>query len=298
MADVTQERTISGRGLFRLNDDFRECKRIILYADAIRPPANAYQNVTWNPDKGFYANVTFSFRGSVMLALPMNYAKQGFVIHQNDAQQLGASLVCALDNILDSFVQYAISQGIPYTKNNGIKNHTYSAFIYDEVRFVCYSGCAISLRIVGEETQKCDENDARSNYPPPPPPPSQNPVPLGTPVEVSPPYADEPPPTNGQLPDTQPDPIDDTNIPGPCPQRALRYRIISAQFPEPGLTADAPYEGEFERTEITQGTSAIQRNIGFIAGQTIDGECVGGKYYGLFSDAEIPFDFQILDTNV
>lgn len=288
---VEQERTISGRGLVKLDDRFRECKRIILYASVIRKPKSEYLNVAWSPDRGFFANATFGLREYAGDSFAMNYEQQMFLVHENDCQQLGSSLVCALDNILDSFVQYAVAQGIPYVKNNSITPHKYSAFIYDTLRFVCYGGAAISLRLVGEKVEKCKEGDAPSDYPPPPPPPSQAPVPPGTPIEVDPPYPDEPP----QRPDTLPDPIDEYPATGACASFSLSYRLTSLQFPAPGLEANQPFVGEFQGMSETPGSNPGSVNLGFFAGQTVGDTCVPNFYYSLFENLETPYEFEILE---
>jgi hypothetical protein len=283
---VEQERIISGRGTIRLNDDFKECKRILLYASVVRKPKSEYNNTQWSPDKGFYANLTFIFKDYVGLQYAMNFDQQFWTVHDNNAQQLGASLVCALENILDSFVQYAISQGIPYTKNNSIKGFAYSAFVYEAIRFRCYGGCALSLRLVGEKTEKCDENDAPSDYPPPPPPPTQPDVPPGTPIDVSPPYTPNTDDGGATIPD-----IDDSDqIPEPtCNQRILNYTIINPQFPT-GLTGDIQFEGEFEGFERTEGGNLNSTDLGFRASKTINNQCVPGQYYSLAGNLDNPVE--------
>lgn len=261
---VEQERVISGRGLIKLDDRFRECKRIILYADVIRRPSSEYLNVTWNPDKGFFANAVFCLREYAGASYPMHYSQQMFTVHENDSQQLGASLVCALDNVLDSFVQYAIAQGIPYTKNNSITSHKYSAFVYDTFRFVCYGGCAISLRMVGELVEKCKPGDAPSDYPPPPPPPSREPVPPGVPVVVDKPYEDENP---GSL-DTVPDPIDRDPPPVELPfgEPCVLYNVRAVFVRSDGLEIDQTLQIsgrilEVDIVAVSDGTGSLSYGV-------------------------------------
>lgn len=193
---IVETRTISGRGVFRIDEKFDDCRLITLYSSVLRQPKNRYLNKNWSPDQGQYANLTFCYQDYVALSFSQKYEMQSWVVHNNESSQVGASLVCMYDGLLDTFVNFAIALGIPVVqRENDIKEHPYSSFQFDELRFDCYADCALTLTLIGEKIAKCSPDDAPTRPPqlPPPRPPS---LPPGTPlsedtVPLSPPYEDE-----------------------------------------------------------------------------------------------------------
>lgn len=215
---VVETRTISGRGIFRIDEKFDDCRLITLYSSVLRQPKNRYLNKSWSPEQGQYANLTFCYQDYVALSFAQKYEMQSWVVHNNESSQLGASLVCMYDGILDTFVNFALALGATVTqRENDIKEHPYSAFQYDELRFDCYADTALSLTLIGEKIAKCSPGDAPTRPPqlPPPRPPS---VPPGTPLTdrttpVSPPYEDEDPDKENPFPGDAPAPEPPSEFP-------------------------------------------------------------------------------------
>lgn len=214
-------RTISGKGVIILSEDYFSSLQVVLYAQILRKPRNRSANLTWNPDKSFYAHITFCFDDYVLYEYDMNFDSQMWVVHDGQNAQNLLSLICAYDGILDSFVSVGNVIGVTLSRTNLIKSHPYLRFVPNRIRFECFADSAVTLTLKGTALDKCDPQDG-DNTPPPPPPPPVTPVPPGTPVPVSPPFEGE---DDGG--DTVPFPIDepDPNEDFPQGDRCLAYVV-------------------------------------------------------------------------
>jgi hypothetical protein len=219
---IRVERIISGKGLIQIPTEYNNALDIFLYANLIRDSSNPSINFTWNPDKGFYAHITFCIDDYVLYGFDMNFKNQVWEIFTNQPSQNLLSLICQYDGILDSFVSVGNVIGITLSRTNLIKNHPYQRFRPNKIRFECFAECAIKLTLTGNELQKCNPIDGEETPPPPPPEPPTSLLPPTSPVEVSPPYEGE---NDGG--DTVPFPIDsppDEEFPvgEPC----ILFRVI------------------------------------------------------------------------
>lgn len=195
---VVETRTISGRGKIRIDEKFDDCRLITLYSSVLRMPKNRYLNKNWSPDQGQYANLTFCYQEYVDLSFAQKYENQSWTVHNNESAQLGASLVCVYDGILERFS--TLASLIPaqlFDRINDIRQHPYSSFRYDELRFDCYADTALTITLIGEKISKCSPDDA-PNRPPQLPPVSFPQLPPGTPLSeettpLSPPYEEDEP---------------------------------------------------------------------------------------------------------
>lgn len=287
------ERTISGKGIIQIPNEFATAKDIYLYVDLLRPNKTEFLNYTWNPSKRFLANVTFCIGDYVLLEYAVHYQRQAFQVHASQSSQNLASLICANDNILDSFVNFAIALGFTYTKNNSISGHGGTRFVPDNIRFVCYGGTALRLSLRATEIERCDPSDA------PPEPPPELPVPVpplppDEPVEVSDPYD----PNTGDDGDTEPFPIDrpENDVPptDACVRYRVNYRLTTPGFPNPIEASEFVYGvlRGFSRTVNPSGTI----NIDIIAGNMISGECVQDQLFSIVANAPPPVEFTILSV--
>ena len=245
-------RSISGKGLIKIPDEYRKARQILLYVDLLRPSSNEYLNVTWNPSRRFYAHVTFCIGQHVLYGFDVNYERQVFEVFSSQSSQNLLAQICALENILDSFVQYATASGLSYVKNNGIKTFGFNTFLPDTIRFACYADCALQLELKAVEFDKCSEDQGAATPPPPPPPPPAQ-VPPKTPVLVSPPYEGED--DNG---DTVPNPLDEPETPpiGEECERILitiNYRVGAAGSLQ---TAQEIVFGPVERIEYRRTSNS------------------------------------------
>lgn len=223
-------RTVSGKGIIKIPEGYRKARRILLYVDVIRPPSSEYANYAFNPSKSFYGHISFNLDSYVLDAYDINFKSQVYDIWTSQSTQNLLALICALENILDSFVQYAVSAGKPFTKNNSIKEFGYSTFLPDTLKFCCYADSALRLSLQGEELDRCDESHGDPAKPPPPPPPPPN-FPAGIPVEVDSPYSGTS--DNG---DTVPNPIDRDDDPPPtqpCESYVVTFSYDSTSVGSP-----------------------------------------------------------------
>jgi len=171
MAEIPPiERVISGKGIIKIPQAFNKARQILLYVDLLRPPTNEYQNYTWNPSRSFYAHVAFCIDNYVLYDYDVNFAQQVFQVFEGQDSQNYLALYCSHEDVLNSFVQYAVASGFPYFKNNSIKDYPYTVFIPNNIKFFCYTDCALRLTLSAREFFTCDP-DAGQPTPPPPPPP-------------------------------------------------------------------------------------------------------------------------------
>lgn len=217
-------RTISGKGVITIPENFVEALQIYLYVQVLRESQSVSRNLTWNPDRSFYAHVTFCIDNFVLWEYDVNFDKQVFLVHDGQASQNLLSLICAYDGVLDSFVQVGQILGTVLSRTNLITNHPYLRFQPNRIRFECFGSTALVLTLKGTFLEKCRPEDG-SPVPPPPPPPPVPFVPPGTPVEVSPP---EDGLDDGG--DTIPFPIDEPPDPGidfPFGEECVLYNVTA-----------------------------------------------------------------------
>lgn len=218
------QRTISGKGEIRIPEQYTEALQIYLYTQVVRKVLTPSLNTTFNPDKSFYAHISFCIDDYVLYNLDVNFDQQAYLIHDGGVAQNLLSLICAYDGILDSFVELGISLDIVVSRINRIKNHPYNRFVPNKIKFECFASTALVLTLKGTELEKCNSADGEP-VPPPPPPAPRAALPPGTPIETTPPYDD---PSGGQ--DTQPFPIDEPEEPpstgDPCVSYDVTYRYL------------------------------------------------------------------------
>jgi hypothetical protein len=228
-------RTISGKGVIEIPEDYGSALSIFLYTQLVRDVRSPSINLTYNPDRGFYANVCFCVDDFVLATFAVNYKQQAFEVFSGQPSQNLVSLICAYEGILDSFVQYASAFQIPYIKINRIFSHPYMRFVPNKIRFECFGSCALRLTLKGVELDKCAFEQGMSASPPPPPD-ALSEVPFDVPVVVSPAYdGDE----DGG--DTLPFPIDRSPS-GSFPDGALLRVVVRADRPASNAF-DIPFEG-------------------------------------------------------
>jgi hypothetical protein len=234
-------RNISGKGIIQIPEEFQNAREIILYAQVLRESSSVYRNYRVNPPESFFANITFCRDEFVLQRYVMDFDSQMYLVHSSQSAQNLLAQICALDNVLDSFVNFAIALGFAYTKNNSITNFPYDTFLPNLIRFVCYGSTAVRLTLSADELARCKPGDGEPSPPPPPPPPQEK-VPPGTPVLVDPPYEGE---DDGG--DTVPDPIDEEEDDGlPFGEECLRYVVAVRLFD----TTQTPPEGTVVSLEV------------------------------------------------
>lgn len=279
-------RTISGKGVILIPEDYFSSLQIILYAQILRKPKNRSANITWNPDRSFYAHITFCFDDFVLSEFDMNFDSQMWIIHDGQSGQNLLSLICAYDGILDSFVSIGNVIGVTLSRTNLIKSHPYLRFVPNRIRFECFSDSAITLTLKGTALDKCDFQDG-DNTPPPPPPPPVEEVPSGEFVEVSPPFdGDE----DGG--DTLPFPGDFIPDPPilPAGEECLLYEVSGVLENPNGpntisipivFTAQGIIEDVFVESDTDPGTTAA--NLYCICGGEPGNTCIQGTKVEILS---------------
>lgn len=195
-------RNISGKGIINIPATYRESLEVLLYVQVLREPRNVSRNFTWNPDKSFYAHITFCIDDFVLAEYDVSFESQVYCIHRSQPSQNLLSLICAYDGILDSFVQVGNAIGFVISRTNLITEHPFVTFQANKIRFECFSTSALKLTLKGTKLAKCRPEDGEPLLPPPPPEPIIK-VPFDEPILTSEAYDEE---EDGG--DTVPNPID------------------------------------------------------------------------------------------
>lgn len=278
MADslLPVERTISGKGVIKIPDDFRKAKRITLFTQVLRAVQTPSINLSFNPDKSFYAHITFCKDDLVLQTFDVNFESQMYAVWENQVGQNLLAIKC---------LSAAIFAFAP--ENDPLTIFNYNTFIADTLKFECFATTSLKLTLEGEEMQACNPEENTPTPTPPIPPPVTK-VPPEDPLQVSPPYEED-------SEDTDPVPQDEFEPPNSgCLPTALTYKIISAQFPAPGFTASTPFEGTDAEVLLEIGATPQQRNVIVLGNKTIDGQCVPNQRYPIFDNLEEPLDFTIV----
>jgi hypothetical protein len=181
------DRLISGKGEIQIPIQYADARQIFLFVQVVRDPINKFLNKTFNPDKSFYAHVSFCYDDHVLAVYDINFEQQVFEVHNGMSAQNLLALKCMSATLLDV---------------SPIADFGYTIFTPNSMRFECYASTSLRLVLKGKTFDVCSDED--KNPDPPPEPPTKLPkVPPDTGLFVSPPYPDDPNDEN-----TNPDPLD------------------------------------------------------------------------------------------
>lgn len=278
---------MSGRGEIQIPlSEFEDSHTIRLYTQVIRRPTNPFLNLNYSPPRGEYAKINFLLGNYVLEEYTCRYEFQSYKVFENQGSQNLLSLICAYDGILESFLELAdcISECIPISKLNRIKDHPYLSYEPDRILVKCYADTALRLVLSSFSLVKCEPGDG-TLQPPPPPPPPLPPVPPGTPLDgsnypVSDPYEETPD-------DTEPFPGDITESQQPddfpageeCQQVFVTYKV---DYVDSGInetfTEERGFWGPVEGVEVRFQAGLFR--VGAISLGTISGgACRSRNYY-------------------
>lgn len=288
------ERIISGKGIITIPEDWDEALQILLYTSVVRDVVTPSKNLTFNPDKGFYAHICFCIDDYVLYTLDVNFETQVFVIHDQQPSQNLLSLICAYGGILSSLVDIANAVSAVITPPSRINEHPYLQFKPNKIRFECFSSCALMLTLRGTKLDRCNPEDG-SPTPPSPPPPGFPTVPPGTPIRVSPAEPDDP---GGQ--DTSPFPIDMFPDPEPEPTCGLfdvTYGIFNPSGEESeDIIATIRLDGAPSGTFIEPATSGGGLQAGIIYSALVEDVCEPGQRVVVFQGGADSLTIDILEV--
>lgn len=224
--ELLEERTLSGRGLFRIppNDAYRH---FYLYVNVVRLPRVNWTNSKFNPDKSEYAKITWIRNQYVLREDALNYENQLFEYSPDPGSggYIVQGMVCQHETILaylDYLAPFVSAPPLPPGQPIPIEPLRNTP---TEIKIVCRESTALVCKLYYIEYEEACSSATSTPKPPPDPEPVEQqltPVPI---ENISPPY--EEPDDNG---DTQPYQNDETvEIPGenepPIGQDGDLYRI-------------------------------------------------------------------------
>lgn len=223
MAEYTlvDNRNISGKGVLRIPPGIIPDRYFILFATVFRKPTNQYLNLSYNPPRSRYGNLTFFRRGYLIATQPIEYPKQVFDTVNDITGQNLIAIKCAYKGTLQSYVNLGLALGVtPVSVTDAIRDYDSLDLAWDEVKLVCYGDGAINLQLWRLGYDVCDPTrlDEIPQIDPETPPAD---IPPGTPFEdISDPYED-----GGDGGDTQPNPIDESAVP-PSGEPCVQYNVV------------------------------------------------------------------------
>lgn len=189
-------------------DTNKDWRRFHLRTNVLRLPISQFLDNDYNPQKSFFATMTFIREEDVVDTKRIEFINQAWDFYPPYDGQLQIAVKCAYQGILDTFINLGIAAGYPpYVVDNSIEAYTELTSIWDEIRVVCYSSAAVELNLYAEDYDVCNVSVKRPSPPPekpptPPPPPlpptitppetEPNNVPYAPPIgDISPPYEGE-----------------------------------------------------------------------------------------------------------
>jgi hypothetical protein len=197
----------------------------VLFCDVIRKPKSEYSNFNYVPPKSVYGFCTFLSQGYVLSSALIEFPSQSFDSIADISGQNLVAIKCAYEGLLQSFVNQNQALGLVVTSViDSIKDYEYLDTGWDEVKVKCYADTALKLRLYSLPFDKCkDDADPPRKRPKPPPPPET--FPPGTPIEVDPPYDEDP-----ELPDNDTEPYPGDEAPPPTEGEVCQYYTFTFQF--------------------------------------------------------------------
>lgn len=209
---LIERRTLSGRGLIRVNADIKT-RRLYLYLNVVRIPKVDFTSSKFNPDKSEYAKIVWLRKDYVLREDVLNYEHQLLTWDVDPTGYLAKAILCMyLRNDAD-IAAIATMLGATVSPETPEIFLEPLADIPDEVKIVCRLDTAIDVQLWGYKYDIACEGADKPPVPPPDPPQPDK-VPTGIAIgDISPPY--DSPNDNG---DTVPNPGDETAPPEPPPQ--------------------------------------------------------------------------------
>lgn len=213
--ELLEQRVVSGLGNIRLPNTVEDYRQIIWVAEVLRDPRNQYLNGDWFPEKSLYARVVFDSRGDVVNSCLMEFPNMRWIDTPDVASQALIATQCAYKGILQTFFNLGNALLLPSISiQNDISAYTTLLPTWDRMIFKCYGDTALRLSVYTLNNDRCgsDSGDSQNPLTTPVRIPRPEVVPIGTPVQVSPPY-----PTVGNLYEpTEPFEGDTEPPPQPC----------------------------------------------------------------------------------
>lgn len=287
--ETIETRLVSGTGVLRIPTDKRDRRTYTLFAQVIRPPRSPYLSLKSNPPESFYGKIACVKGDTVYKIFPQEFENQAWEFIPDIAGQALIAIKCAYDGILITFENLGFAlQTPPITYVNTIKEYKNLQLPFDEFRIVCYADSAIQLTLKAIEFESCSTSKEPPQEPPPPPP-SPEQVPFNTPLNISPPYDDDPITKKAQ--------IDEDYVPPPTGNPCATYTVTFSYTNADGarVSASRVLYGEIGRIKEASGPgepSQIQLEFRGFPGFTACGEfqfrrLTGGGPGNLFQNPTI-----------
>ena len=225
--ELIEERLISGTGVMRITQD-ADFRDIVIYAEVVRLPINLYQNLNFDPPKGFYAHIQQMYDGYVVSSADMNFENEMIRIIPDVCKQVMIGLKCIDNNIVNMLTLLGDDiTGVEYSFFPQLTEMTSRPLLVDELVFSCYTDTALRVSQYGLKVVKCTPE--RDDVPPKPRKPDPiDKLPPGSPIgDISPPYDEEDNFTKpADIDESVPDP--DPNPDLPAGDECQRVRCTSA----------------------------------------------------------------------
>lgn len=212
LPELIESRVISGTGRLKVPLSDSDPSFVLFYlVEVVRFPTNLYQNRGYSPPRGRYATVNFLKEKFLIREEVIDYPAM-MLKSENLERQVLTAVQC---------LGSALRGVYPLIDLSDVSRFRLPNMFESELRFVCYADTAIKVSAYKVELDSCDP---LQRIPLPIDlPETVTPIPIGTPIEVSPPYDD----------DTSADfaPYPDDFLPPPPPPECESFSgVVSVPF--------------------------------------------------------------------
>jgi hypothetical protein len=276
LAPIIETRLIYTAGVFKLSDEIRACRRIILLVDMLRtPPFQVYQSEKSNPPYGFYGYYTVWRGDYVEYRAPLEFTEQVVLGYDNPSYQLTNLVLGAATTVLGTIQALGAAMTPPaLIAFFPLPPPTVEVCPFTKIKFKLVFGTRIQVTAVGFPVEEYDGQQAVPD--------------LSYPDDTVPPYPDDRP--RGEDPARSPGYEDD--LPGDTAP-------ATPDDPDLGLTTD-PCEGlGYWLIEGTNDVSGATLTLA-IRGSATDsfsfelqpaGECRDGQRQDLFMNGNPAYEY-------
>lgn len=152
---ITETRLIYTKGVFKISDAFRDCRRILIVTDLLRFPAEPqYFNEKSNPPHYFLGYVTLWMKDYVFSKFPLEFENQIVFEYQNPGLQL-ANISLGIGNNISNWIQ---ALGAAMTPPASVvflpqPDITFESCPFSQLKFQLTFGTRIQVTCVGYETE-------------------------------------------------------------------------------------------------------------------------------------------------
>ncbi len=290
MADYVAiaSRRISGTGIIKIPVELSNLRKYTLFADIIRYPQSRNFNADYSPPKSFYARVNLISQGYVIGTFPLEWESEKWEFIADQSGQNLIAIKCMYDGLLETFVNLGEALNLTVVSvENTIGAYYHLPLFFDQINVQIFADAAFQFNLIGLPYDYCQLAYSVPN-PQPTPPTKPTPVPIGTPTNISEPYAGDT--------TTNPAPIDDGYVPPPsgiaCQVYNVALKYQRQDTPGTDFNVTVGVYGQIGRVRVSPSNA---NNIELeCQGNSFNQPCVAFGWYTVYTVGQTLTGVQIV----